>query len=97
MESLNEIANDNDERLLTRNEANALKEKLSSLETTFMAILWYFTELGKIIIYYEFLCGFLQEVRKNCNCIHSAARDKCKKEHVADFRWKRNFPTYTVG
>lgn len=39
-DSLNEIANNSDENPSTRNEINALKEKLSSLETILMIILW---------------------------------------------------------
>lgn len=81
LKSLDEIASDCDERPSTRNEARAINEKLSSLETTIMAALWgsilerfnkvnvklqyETTDLGKIVAYYDSLCGFLLEVRNN--------------------------------
>ncbi|KAG8177468.1 hypothetical protein JTE90_008652 [Oedothorax gibbosus] len=40
LESLNEISINCDEKPSTRNEANALRKKLNSMETTFMSILW---------------------------------------------------------
>lgn len=109
LESLNEISNNIEEKPSTRNEASALKEKFDSLETTLMSIIWSkilerfdkvnvklqyeTTELGKIITYYESLCGFLQELRETFNSLESEAKGKCRKEYAADSGRKRKKST----
>ncbi|CAH1104866.1 unnamed protein product [Psylliodes chrysocephalus] len=105
LKSLDEIASDCDERHSTRNEARIINEKLSSLETTIMAALlglilercnkvnvklqYEITELGKIVAYYDSLCGFLQEVRINFDDLERSAKEKCRREYMADNRRKR--------
>ncbi|CAH1099367.1 unnamed protein product [Psylliodes chrysocephalus] len=107
--SLDKIASDCDERHSTRNEARTISEKLSSLETTIMAALWgsilerfnkvnvklqyEITELGKIVAYYDSLCGFLQKVRNNFDDLERSANEKCRKEYMANIRRKRKVPT----
>lgn len=109
LKSLDEISSDCDERPSTRNEARTISQKLSSLETTIMALLWgsilerfnkvnvklqyETTEFGKIVAYYNSLCGFLQEVRNQFDDLERSAKEKCRKEYLADNRRKRKLPT----
>ncbi|CAH1111754.1 unnamed protein product [Psylliodes chrysocephalus] len=51
------------------------------------------TELGKIVAYYDSLCGFLQEVRNNFDDLERSANEKCRKEYMANNRCKTKVPT----
>ncbi|KAL1447997.1 hypothetical protein WDU94_012375 [Cyamophila willieti] len=112
VDSLDEIANSISEKPATRNGARALKEKMSSLETTFMSIMWskilerfdkvnhklqYETmEISKVINYYESLCDYIQELRNNFHELENLAKSKCEREYSADSRRKRKIPTQFV-
>lgn len=100
MKTLNEMANDVNEKAATRHDARALKEKLMSLETCFMTIIWGQildtfnkvnkklqspnTDLGQVKLHYSSLSEFISNLRNEFDHLENLAKEKSE---VTEYRF----------